>query len=115
MLKKRERELAVIRVKVLEEATTSNFALDFLAIYNIVRENKDVFLKFEMHYDSDLLFVVQKKDTDKVVDWLKKTFSETWNMDTLEITNEVRTVIQDWDDDFNEDILLTDKVNIEEL
>ena len=115
MIKSRKVELAVIRVQYLEKADLKECAFEFLSIYNNVRENKDVFLKFEMTYDSELIFVVQKEDVKKVVDWLKENFYPVWDMDTLKIENEVRTIIQDWDDDFNEDVLLTDRIDIEEI
>jgi len=111
-IKSKKVTLLQLEYQVNEEVKTERYAMAFLSVYNNVRENKDTFLKMEMTYDSQVFITVKPEDEQVVVDWMKN-FSDVWHLANSEKVE--RTVIQDYDDDFNEDILLTDKIDIYDL
>lgn len=94
-----------ISLKVLPNVETPEFATAFLSIYNNVRENKDVFLDMTMTYDSSLYVIIHPEDKEAVVNWLK-TFDYVWDAENIQIEEVSRTIIDDWNDDWNEDIIL---------
>lgn len=52
--------------------TDSEFALNWLMIYNNARENKDVFLSCKLLYNSDIVVLVNKDDENAVKEWLER-------------------------------------------
>lgn len=50
--------------------TDSEFALNWLMIYNNARENKDVFLSCKLLYNSDIVVLTSKDDENAVKEWL---------------------------------------------
>ena len=97
-----------------KEVRTEEFAKAFLAVYNNVRENKKELLDMQLNRDSTIYFIVKsKEDVKSLTDWVYDNFQDIWTYNkTLEVE---RTVIQDYDDYFDEDILLPDGIEIEDF
>lgn len=49
-------------VLTMDCKSTEEFAMNWLAIYNNARENKDTFLSCKLYYDSDIMVLVRKED-----------------------------------------------------
>ena len=52
--------------------TDSEFALNWLMIYNNARENKDSFLSCKLLYNSDIVVLTNKDDENAVKEWLER-------------------------------------------
>lgn len=53
-------------------ATVNEFALNWLNIYNVARENKEAFLKCELFSNDDIVVLTNLTEGKKVKEWLEK-------------------------------------------
>ena len=83
----------------------------------VTQDRREDFLDFKYNRDGSLEFIIKDKETVQnfVEDWVWdfEHFRDIWNFKkTIEVE---RTVIQDLEDDYNEDILLPSHFNIEDF
>lgn len=115
MIRSKKVKLMELELQVKPNVSSERYGLAFLSIYNNVRENPSTFLRMHMTYDSQLFFYIKPEDKEVVIDWLKN-FADVWNTENITIDEEFETtVISDYDDIFNNNILLHDSVDLDEF
>ena len=95
-----------------DDATLEEGSLDFLKVYNNVRENKDVFLGMILKKDSKLIFIIDKDHIDVVKDWMETSISAWAYKSATEVE---KILIQDQDNYLDEIILVDENVNLSDF
>lgn len=105
-------DLMVLSFKFRKDAI-EQFQKDFLIIYNNVRENKDTFLKMELTSSSLLIFKIPNNEEtiNKVKDW----YILKYDFDLVGQEVETTKVIADYDDLFNDNVMLDSNVDIVDI